>query len=83
MNYDNELSGALFRNKKKKLEKQPDYYGTCEIQGKTYRVSAWVNKSNKGEQYLKMKYQQEEQEQQSVPTSAVETLYGEDDDLPF
>lgn len=83
MNYDNEKSGALFRNKKKAQEKQPDYYGTCEIEGKVYRISAWVNKSNKGEQYLKMKYQEEEQEKNSVPSTAAEDLYGGDDDLPF
>ena len=56
MNYDNNLSGALFKNQKKQTDKHPDYNGSCEIEGTEYWVSAWVNKSSKGVSYMSLKF---------------------------
>ena len=40
--YDNNNSGALFKNDKKTLEKHPDYRGEAEVNGQKYYVSpAW------------------------------------------
>jgi uncharacterized protein (DUF736 family) len=57
VNYDNNLSGALFKNDEKRDGKQdPDYRGQCEIEGTEYWVSAWINESKKGAMYLSLKF---------------------------
>lgn len=38
-------SGALFKNKKKQEEKQPDYTGQAIIAGREYWLSAWIKRS--------------------------------------
>jgi hypothetical protein len=40
--YDNNLSGVLFKNDKGDNEKRPDYKGSAEIEGVQYWVSAWI-----------------------------------------
>ena len=52
---DRELSGALFRNANKQKESQPDHTGTCKIDGKTYRISAWV-KEGKGGRFFSLAF---------------------------
>jgi len=56
MSYDNNLSGALFKNDKKETEKHPDYKGSCEIEGTEYWVSSWLNESKNGRKYLSLKF---------------------------
>ena len=53
--YDNTNSGALFKNNRKEKETQPDMTGVLDVDGTDYRVSAWSNKSKKGESYLSLK----------------------------
>jgi hypothetical protein len=45
--YDNEKTGALFRNARKTQDKQPDHNGNCTIEGVEYWISAWVKESKK------------------------------------
>jgi len=46
--YDNNMRGVLFQNTKEK-DTQPDYKGSCEIDGKEYWLSGWkkLSKDNK------------------------------------
>jgi uncharacterized protein (DUF736 family) len=60
MSYDNNLSGALFKNDKKETEKHPDYKGSCEIDGTEYWVSSWLNESKNGRKYLSLKFSPKE-----------------------
>lgn len=46
--YDNNLSGVLFKNDKQGNEKRPDYKGSCEIDGSSMWVSAWVREKKDG-----------------------------------
>jgi|TARA_R100000742_G_C4261604_1_gene79415 hypothetical protein len=47
--------GALFPNKKKEKDTQPDLTGTLNVDGKMYWVSAWKNKAqSNGVDYLKL-----------------------------
>ena len=39
---------ALFRNEKKEKETQPDYQGDIMIEGKKFRLSAWLNETKGG-----------------------------------
>lgn len=41
-----ENCGVLFRNARKQKETQPDYTGSCNIGGKIYYISAWINEVN-------------------------------------
>jgi len=56
MSYDNNLTGALFKNDKKETEKHPDYRGQCEVEGTQYWLSAWLNTSSKGAKYMSLKF---------------------------
>lgn len=41
-------SGILFKNDRKANEKQPDYNGSCKIDGKLYNMAAWLKEGKKG-----------------------------------
>lgn len=53
--YDNNLSGALFKNKKKEAENQPDYTGEMEVEGVKYDMAGWMQTSKKGQPYMKVR----------------------------
>jgi len=59
--YDNNLRGALFRNlDATETNKQPNYRGVTEIDGKKYDISGWVETSSmnsklKGAKFLSIK----------------------------
>lgn len=50
-----DMSGVLFRNRRKAKETHPDYTGSCKVDGKDYYVSAWIKESN-GTKYFSMAY---------------------------
>ena len=54
--YDNELSGVLFKNDRKTTDKHPDYNGTCQIDGQQYRMAAWLKDSREGKKFLNFKF---------------------------
>ena len=37
--------GALFKNLKKEKDTQPDYQGSCTINGKEWQIGAWIKES--------------------------------------
>jgi hypothetical protein len=49
-NFDNTNHGALFRNDEKRDEKDRDYAGTLNVDGKEYWVSGWARTPKKGGQ---------------------------------
>jgi uncharacterized protein (DUF736 family) len=59
--WDNNLTGALFRNKRKDSEKQPDYRGTAEIDHTEYWVSGWTKKDRNGDSYMSLAFQEKEE----------------------
>ena len=76
--YDNEKTGALFKNDRAtEQNKQPQYRGNCQIEGKEYSISSWIKKSKKGVTFMGLKFE-EKDSQSSAPSSAVA-----DDDAPF
>lgn len=84
--YDNNMTGALFKNDKGGNEKRPDYKGSAEIEGVQYWVSAWIREGAKGK-FMSMKYERKEQ-QSAAPkpqAAAVPSAgYGAvDDGIPF
>jgi hypothetical protein len=85
--YDNNLTGVLFKNDKGDNEKRPDYKGSAEIEGVQYWVSAWIRDTAKGK-CLSMKYERKEQQaaaaQVAKPVAKTENPYDKfSDDVPF
>lgn len=76
--YDNELSGVLFKNDKDGNEKRPDYTGKVQVEGTEYRLAAWVKESNStGNKFLSLKLSLPQE--QAVPAGAS----SEADDFDF
>jgi len=76
-----DLEGVLFKNDKGSNEKRPDYRGTIMIEGKTYKLSSWVNTIKQGdkagEKFLSIKAELGQPNQSTPAPSQPET------DLPF
>ena len=63
MEYDNNMSGVLFKNDQKGNEKAPWYKGFAEIDGVKLEVAAWVKESKKdGSKFLSLKFTNKEEE---------------------
>jgi hypothetical protein len=46
--YNNENRVVIFKNNKKTEEKQPDYTGSINVEGKEYSVSLWIKEGKAG-----------------------------------
>jgi len=78
MAYDNSNKGALFRNAEKKSDTDRDYNGQCEVGGVKYWISAWLNKSKKGDvTYLRLAFspQDERAPQQAAAVASEEVPF--------
>lgn len=49
-------SGVLFKNDKKANEKQPDYKGTCIVDGIEKDMAIWVRESKNGNKYFSVMF---------------------------
>jgi|APCry1669189534_1035231.scaffolds.fasta_scaffold441208_1 uncharacterized protein (DUF736 family) len=79
--YDNNNSGALFKNDKKTKESQPDYRGTAEVNGQKYLVSSWIKTSKAGNKFMSLSFTVDNGEgQKAKPAPAVVEI---DDSIPF
>ena len=85
--YDNKLSGALFKNDKGDNPKRPDYRGSYWDQNSVeYNVSAWMKISAKGVTFMSFKMQVKEAKPAAMQfqTVAVPNFQDDDEDkLPF
>lgn len=82
MEPDRTNTGALFRNRDKETEKHPDYTGKLNVNGVEMKLSAWINESQKGQKFLRVKVSE------SKPAPKVEkkpeaTFDDLEDDIPF
>ena len=89
--YNNNMTGVLFKNDKGENDKRPDYRGSCEIGGVEYVISAWINKSQGGASYMKLKFEPKRSNQATTrvprdlpPSQPQRSTAGDfDDDIPF
>ena len=82
-NYDNNLTGALFKVDQKKSDRHPDYNGSCEINGTEFWVSGWIKQSKAGKPFMSLSFTAKEQQAQSVPSTPAPAPKIEMDDVPF
>lgn len=54
-----EMSGTMHKSSTKATESHPDMFGSCKVDGKIYKISAWKNESKAGNSYLSLKLQEE------------------------
>jgi len=83
--YDNTNKGAIFKNDRKQNERQPDYNGTINVEGKEYYISCWIKESQSGKKFFSTSLTAKEQVQQpsSAPKRMAEPDISFDDDVPF
>lgn len=56
MTYDNTNRGALFKNDKKSEDRDPDYRGNINIDGKEFWLDAWINTAKKdGRKFMSLR----------------------------
>jgi hypothetical protein len=77
--FDNTNRGALFKNKDRQNDKQPEYKGSINIQGVEYWLSAWV-KDGKSGKFFSLSVQPKEKQ---APKPAPQAHDDMDDDIPF
>lgn len=62
-------SGAIFRNRYKRHDRQPDYRGRAVVDGHEYLVSGWIKTSQRGEKYMTLAFTPETLSQPPQQTS--------------
>jgi hypothetical protein len=85
--YDNNLTGALFKNDKAGNEKRPDYKGSAEIEGVQYWVSGWIRSPKSGgDKFMSLKFEAKESQAAGGNTAhgkAKANAYVPDEEDPF
>lgn len=81
-NFDNTNSGALFKNKAKTKDAQPDYKGDINIDGVEYWLSAWIKTSKAGETYMSLSPQPKKAAASKAPAISGDA-FDDDSGIPF
>jgi len=71
--FNNSMQGVLFKKLKDK-DTSPDYSGQCEIEGKEYWISAWINKSKEQRMFMSLRFRLKEKRSATEPFN---------DEIPF
>ena len=72
--YYNE-SGSLFRNDRRRTDKDPEFRGQANIAGIGYWVAAWKNKDKNGNPYLRLRFTEQQQQQRPPRNPATRSAY--------
>lgn len=81
MAYDNNNSGALFKNDKQGVETRPDYRGQINVDGTDYWLSSWLKKDKNGNTFMSLSVQSKDAQGKSKAKTSAKDL-GEDP-IPF
>lgn len=78
-----DLSGVLFKNKRKTTDRHPDYTGTALINGQEYWLSSWINTpKNGGDKYMSLMLNLKDENGPKTPPKPYNQA-DFDDDVPF
>lgn len=83
--YDNELSGVLFKNQNKSTDKHPEYKGQAQVRGEEFWLSVWINAKPDGTKYMKLAFEPKSDvpiDRGGLPPTQVVAPV-DDDDIPF
>lgn len=83
--YDNNMTGVLFKHDKQGNEKRPDYKGSCEINGAPMWISAWIRDKKDGSgKFMSLKFEPKDAPKQDAHNAAKANGYApQTDDIPF
>jgi uncharacterized protein (DUF736 family) len=82
MEYDNNNTGALFRNETSTPEnKQPTHTGKCEVNGKEMQIAGWMKEAKNGMKYLQLKFQEPMEKKEATADDSNASIAG--DAIPF
>ena len=81
--YDNNNTGALFKNDKKESDKHPDYRGNATIDGVEYWQSVWLKKSKSGVTFMSQKFTPKDEAKSAPKPVAATADPFNDSDIPF
>lgn len=84
--YDNTNRGALFKNDGKSEDRDPDYRGNINIDGKEFWLDAWINTAKKdGRKFMSLRAKPKmAREYQGAPRNpSARTDHDFDDTIPF
>ena len=79
-----DMSGSVFKNTYKKLDKHPDYTGNAKIDGVDYKIAMWIKVKKDGTKYFSCSFQKADSVRpnggQRQDTSSFDL---DDDSIPF
>lgn len=86
--YDDTNRGTLFKADERRNDRSPEYTGKLNIDGKEYRLSAWIKESKTGKKYFSLSVSSgtapKEKKVEPKPVQPLETVMMDDlDTLPF
>jgi len=73
----------FFKNSKKTNEKQPDYQGTVNVNGKEMQVSLWIKEAKNGNKYFSASFQEPFKKTNQTATYDNKFRIDSKDDMPF
>lgn len=82
-NFDPEGRGALFVNKKKTTDKQPDRVGDAQLDGRKIRISGWLKKTKAGDTFLSLSVKWDDQDQEQGSRRQPPPEHPANEDIPF
>lgn len=78
--YDNTNKGTLFRNDKGDNPARPDYTGEINVEGKKYRLAAWIREAKStGNKFLSLNIEPVEEHKEQPAMAEDDT----DSSIPF
>jgi hypothetical protein len=80
--YDDEKRGVLFKNDKGDNERRPDYRGKATLEGKEYKLSAWIREPKSGgAKFMSITFEPADAPREQAAAERVAAAL--DDEIPF
>ena len=88
MSYEQkDLTGSLFKNKRKEKDTHPEYTGSVTLNGEQYWLSAWLKKDKHSETYMSLALKPKDEPPRQGARLSAQTPKDDrqpiDDDIPF